>query len=149
VTGAITISPLQKRLGLYCSVTPWNVTGDDVFTLVQQLRRHLKRPLLVIWDRVSGHKKAARLLRDINGYRIHVEFLPAYAPALNVVDHAWGHTRDGEMANFIPHDVDDLAQEVASRDLAHYQAWTTRPAQSLFPACSFGVVRRAIYGRKD
>jgi hypothetical protein len=48
VTGAITVSPLQKRLGLYFSMLPYNVTGDDVFTFVQQLRRHLKRPLLLI-----------------------------------------------------------------------------------------------------
>jgi transposase len=107
------VSPLQKRLGLYFSMVPWNVTGDDVFTFVQQLRHHLQRPLLLIWDRFSGHKKAARLLRTIYGHRIHVEFLPAYAPELNVVDHAWGHTKYGEMANFIPHNVDDLAQEVA------------------------------------
>jgi transposase len=113
VTGAITVSPLQKRLGLYFSLVPWNVTGDDVFTFVQQLRGHLERPLLVIWDRFSGHRKAARLLHDIYGKRIQVEFLPAYAPELNVVDHCWGHTKYGEMANFIAHDVGDLAQEVA------------------------------------
>jgi hypothetical protein len=65
VTGAITLAPVQKRLGLYCSITPWHVPGDDVFPFVQQRRRHLKRPLLLIWDRFSGHKKAARLLRDI------------------------------------------------------------------------------------
>jgi transposase len=120
VTGAITVSPLQKRLGLYFSMTPWNVTGNDVFTFVQQLRYHLKRPLLVIWDRFSGHRKAARLLRELYGHRIHVEFLPAYAPELNVVDHAWGHTKYGEMANFIPHDVDDLAQEVANSLIAKH-----------------------------
>ena len=44
---------------------------------------------------------------------MQVEFLPAYAPELHVVEQAWRHTKDGKMANFIPHDVDDLAQEVA------------------------------------
>ena len=75
VTGAITVSPLQKRQGLYFSLTPWHVTGNDVFAFVQQLRRHLTRPLLLIWDRFGGHQKAARLLHDIYGHRIHVEFL--------------------------------------------------------------------------
>ena len=83
VTGAMTVSPLQKRLGLYFSIASSNITGDDVFAFVQQLRRHLKRPLLVIWDRFSGHKKAARRLRGLYGARTHVEFLPAYAPELN------------------------------------------------------------------
>src|SRR5262249_1201882 len=125
VTGAITVSPKRKRLGLYCSIAAHNLTGNDVLTFVQPLYGHHRRPLLVIWDRFSGHRKAARRLRDLYGTRIHVEFLPAYAPELNVVDHCWGHTKYGEMANFIPNDVDDLAHAVASSLIAKHG----RPAQ--------------------
>ena len=121
VTGALTVSPLQKRLGLYFSVASTNITGDDVFTFIQQLHRHLKRPLLVIWDRFSGHRKAARRLWDLYGARIHVEFLPAYAPELNVVEHCWSHTKYGEMANFIPQDVETLADEVARSLIAKHR----------------------------
>jgi transposase len=121
VTGAITVSPKRKRLGLYFSIASSNITGDDVFAFVQHLRGHLKRPLLLIWDRFSGHKKAARLLRDLYGTRIHVEFFPAYAPALNVVEQCWGHTKYGELANFIPQELDDLADAVASSLLAKHQ----------------------------
>jgi transposase len=121
VTGAVTLSPVRKRLGFYFSMATSNVTGDDVFAFVQQLRQHLKRPLLLIWDRFSGHKKAARLLRDLYGPRIHVEFLPAYAPELNVVEQCWGHTKYGEMANFISANVRDLADEVAQSLLAKHQ----------------------------
>jgi len=124
VTGAITVSPVRQRVGLYFSIALCNMTGDDVFAFVQHLRGHLTRPLLLIWDRFSGHKKAARLLRDLYGPRIHVEFLPAYAPELNVVEQCWGHTKYGELANFIPHDVADLAQEVASSLIAKHR----RPA---------------------
>jgi transposase len=121
VTGAITVSPVRQRLGLYFSIASHNLTGDDLFAFAQQLHRHLKRPLLVIWDRFSGHRKAARLLRNLYGTRIHVEFLPAYAPELNVVDHCWGQTKYGEMANFIPADIQDLAQEVTHSLLAKHQ----------------------------
>jgi transposase len=121
VTGAITVSPVQKRVGFYFSMRSANLTGDDLLTFVQQLRGHLKRPLLVIWDRFSGHKKAERLLRDLYGKHMHVDYLPAYAPELNVVDHAWGHTKYGEMANFIPQDLDDLADEVARSLLAKHR----------------------------
>ena len=51
----------------------------------------------------------------------HVAFLPAYAPELNVVEQCWGHTKYGEMANFIPHDLSDLAQAVARSLLAKHQ----------------------------
>ena len=121
VTGAITVSPKRKRLGVYFTIASWHLTGDDILAFVQQLRGHLKRPLLLLWDRFSGHRKAARLLRDLYGTRIQVEFLPAYAPDLNVVDHCWGHTKYGEMANFIPHDVEDLAHEVAGSLLAKHR----------------------------
>jgi transposase len=121
VTGAITVSPVRQRVGLSFSLASFNSTGDEVFAFVPHLRGHLKRPLLLIWDRFSGHKKAARLLRDLSGARIHVEFLPAYAPELNVVEQCWGHTTYGEMANCIPRNIDNLAQEVAHSLLAKHR----------------------------
>ena len=120
-TAAITVSPVRQRVGLYFSIAPSNITGDDVFAFVQHLHGHLKRPLLVIWDRFSGHKKAARLLTYLYGTRMQVEFLPAYAPELNVVEQCWGHTTYGEIANFMPHDLNDLAREVAGSLLAKHQ----------------------------
>ena len=127
VPGAMTVSPSRKRLGFSCSMRPHHVIGAAGFPFVQQVRRHLKRSRLLIWDRVSGPPKAARLLPDLYGYRLHVEVLPAYAPARNVVDRAWGHPKYGEMAHVIPHDVDALTQDVAHaliakhnrRDLRH------------------------------
>jgi hypothetical protein len=40
VIGAITMSPIHKRLGCYFSMTPTNVTDDHLFTFVQQLHGH-------------------------------------------------------------------------------------------------------------
>ena len=121
VTGAITLSPVRQCVGLYCSLASSHITGDAVLAFVQHRRRHLRRPRRLIWDRCSGHKTAARLLRDLYGTRIPVEFWPAYAPELNGVEQCWGHTTYGEMANFIPRDVDDLAQEVAHALLAKHR----------------------------
>ena len=38
-----------------------------------------------------------------------------------MVDHARGHTKYGEMANFLPRDLDDLADEVAVSMLSKHQ----------------------------
>jgi hypothetical protein len=51
VHGAITVSPLRQRLGLYFSCSMDNINGDAVGTFVQRLRQHLRRPLLIVWDR--------------------------------------------------------------------------------------------------
>jgi transposase len=120
VNGALTVSALQQRLGVYFSFATNNITGDDVFTFVQRLRQHLRRPLLIVWDRFSGHQKAERLLKWVYGRHIHVERLPAYAPDLNVVDHCWGHTKYSDLANFIPDNLDDLAREVATSLIAKH-----------------------------
>jgi len=121
VTGAVAVSPVPQRPGFYFSLATSNLTGDDVFAFVQQLRGHRKRPLLLIWDRFSGHKKAARLLRDLYSTRIHVAFLPAYAPALNIVEQCWGQPKEGGRAHVIPANVSDLADEVARSFLAKHQ----------------------------
>jgi transposase len=75
---------------------------------------------LIVWDRFSGHKKAEHLLKAIYGRHLHVERLPAYAPDLNVVDHCWGHTKDSDLANFIPDDLDHLAGAVAESLIAKH-----------------------------
>ena len=64
----------------------------------------------MIWARFSGHKKAARLLTHISGTRIHVAFLPAYAPELNVVAHSLvaKHRRQDLLQAFFQHARLDL-----------------------------------------
>ena len=48
VIGAIIVSPIQKRLGCYFSMSPAYVTGNPLLTFVQQLHGPLKHPLLVM-----------------------------------------------------------------------------------------------------
>ena len=39
---------------------------------------------------------------EVADLMIEAEFLPAYAPALNVVEQGWRHTKDSEMAKSSP-----------------------------------------------
>lgn len=121
MTGAIPVSPVRQRLGLYSSSASHHLTGDALFAFAQPLPRPLKRPLLVSWERCSGPRQAARRLRTRYGTRIPVEVLPAYAPDLHGVDPCWGQTKYGAMANFIPADLQDRVHEVAPALLAKHQ----------------------------
>lgn len=78
---------------------------------------------ILVLDNWSGHKKAARLLEEAFGdtsLALEVEFLPLYAPELNPVEQVWGHTKYGELSNYIPEDIGVLEtrvdQSIAAKD---------------------------------
>ncbi len=107
VIAAITVSPLRRRLGLYFQVLRENVRNHHVCNFLTSLRRHLGRGMVVVLDRLNAHRTAARKLAERKaGYDF--EWLPAYAPELNPVEFIWSHTKYGDLANFIPDDVDHL-----------------------------------------
>jgi len=76
------------------------------------VRRHLRRKIILVLDRLDAHRKAVHLLREAGVDWFEVEWLPAYAPELNPVEMVWNHTKYADLANFIPDDVDALAEAV-------------------------------------
>jgi transposase len=66
----------------------------------------LRRPLIVVWDRGRIHRAAAQRLAGAKW--LQIEWLPAYAPELNPVEALWSHTKHGDLANFVPDDVQEL-----------------------------------------
>jgi transposase len=102
-------------------ITWWNfyfrlfagsIRAPQVVEFLKHLRRHLRRPVLIVWDRLAAHRSA--LVRDFiagqNG-RIAVEYLPAYAPELNPVEYIWGYWKQHELPNVCPKDYWQLNQQ--------------------------------------
>jgi len=110
--GTVTVSPRRRRLGLYFRVQPRNVAGEDLVSFVEQLHRHLRRNILLVWDRSGPHRSAARQLLKKHSHWLTIEWLPPYAPELNPQEECWNHTKYIDLANFIPEDVDDLYEAV-------------------------------------
>ena len=67
---------------------------------------HLSNPMVVVWERLGTHK--GRLLRDwlSRCRRVHVEYLPGYAPEVNPNEYGWAYLKRNPLANFCPPDVD-------------------------------------------
>jgi len=88
-----------------------------VLDFLKSLVRHLPGPLLLIWDRLPGHR--SRLVQDyissLDGW-IRQEFLPPYAPELNPVEFIWGYWKQHELPNVCPKDYYQL-DEAARRTL--------------------------------
>lgn len=110
--GALALAPWTARVSMYFELFDRNVTADDLVSFLKQLRRHLRRRIILVWDRWSVHRKAARLLREEGCTSIHFEWLPGYAPELDPVEWIWNHTKYADLANFIPDDVEHLHQSL-------------------------------------
>ncbi len=116
--GMLTVSPQRRRLGCYYFLWPQDSIDDTVIVAVlRQLRRHFRRPIVLLWDRLGSHRSAF-----LNEYLntvpdLHVEFFPAYAPELNPVEALWADTKTHDLAQFCPRTTAELEQ--ATSDALH------------------------------
>ena len=95
----------------YFKIVPGSFNGPRVIDFLRQLRRQIKRRLLVIWDGLPAHR--SRVVRDyVDSTKgaIQIEQLPGYAPELNPVEFLWAHWKQHELANFCPKHFAELSQ---------------------------------------
>ena len=111
---AVSLSPQRRRLGLYFDLVDHNIVTDDFVQFVVHLVRCIGRPIILVLDRWPVHRAGARRPKARFGRRIHIEWLPAYAPELNPTEQVWNHTKYADLANFVPDDVLELGQAVAN-----------------------------------
>lgn len=112
VISALTVSPRRRHLGLYFDIHDHNIDTDTFESFVRGLRQRVHRRIILVLDRWSVHRSGARRLVERFGSRVQIEWLPPYAPDLNPVEPVWSHTKYADLANYIPDDLDSLADEV-------------------------------------
>jgi transposase len=112
---ALCVSPYRDRVHLFFRLHPdANIQAALVVDFLGQLGRHLRGPIVLIWDRLLPHR-ARRVQRFLQGRpAIHAFFLPPYAPELNPVELVWAYLKTNPLANLAAHDLDILT-EVARR----------------------------------
>ncbi len=111
---AISISPKRRRLGLYFDILDHNVKTDDFETFMERLLRRLQNRVILVMDRLQVHRSAGRRLSARFPKRLHIEWLPAYAPELNPTEQVWNRAKYTDMANFLPNDVRHLGRAMAA-----------------------------------
>jgi transposase len=107
VISGISIAPQRQRVGLYFQAHAKNIQHDEVCQFLRHLLRHLRGPVIVIWDNASIHK--GDRIREIcrRFPRLHLERLPPYAPQLNPDEQVWAYAK-GRLANGRPDDLTTL-----------------------------------------
>jgi transposase len=105
VLSGLTVSPRHRHLRLFFAVHEENIRTPHVLEFLSHLRRHLRCPAILIWDRWNVHRSAARCMAETHPDWFDIQWLPAYAPDLNPVEHVWNHTKYGDLANFLADDL--------------------------------------------
>jgi len=107
VISAVTLSPKRRRCGLFFRVHPRNVKSGEVAAFLRELLRHVRGPLVLVWDRSLIHRgnMVKRLL--FRKKRVAEEWLPAYAPELNPAEYVWAQSKR-KLANGAPDGVEEL-----------------------------------------
>lgn len=120
---ALRLSPSCQRLSLYFQLLRENVRGEQMVWFLTQMHHHFGRKIIIIWDRSSVHRSAARYFETHHPGWFQFEWLPAYAPDLNPVEQCWNHAKYSDLSNFIPQDIDHLETEVTGsiNDQSHDQ----------------------------
>lgn len=109
----------DKRRGLscFCGLTtsgriytiyfPGSIDGPRIVTSLRHIRRYVKGPVIIVWDRLKAHSSPVVRQYIASDGQIDVEPLPAYSPELNPEEYCHGYARE-RMRNSAPRTVDEL-----------------------------------------
>ena len=113
IIAGLSLSPVAHRPGLYFQTLPDTYVNSEIAALfVRELVKHLRGPVIVVWDNGPMHKgdSIRQLLADCT--QLSIEYLPPYAPELNPVEQLWSHLKYNRLANFTPPNVRALDQTI-------------------------------------
>jgi transposase len=113
VIAALAYRPRSGRLSLSFSIHDHNIKAPDFLEFLFQLRRELRRPVILVCDRLNVHRSAIRRLHEKGADWLKVEWLPPYAPDLNPVEAVWNHAKYADLPNYVPEDSSELYDLVA------------------------------------
>lgn len=104
---ALAVSPRQRHLALYVQFGERSFRGDDVRAFLQHLLRHVRGPLILLWDNSSIHTDGKVQTFIEQHPRVQCKFFPGYAPELNPAEFVWAQV-DADVANSAPEDLKAL-----------------------------------------
>lgn len=111
--GALVVSPRRRQLTLALALYPrMNIRGPQVLRFLRHLARHVRGPVVLVWDRGNPHKHHLVRAWLATHPRWHIVWFPPYAPELNPVELLWSYFKYGRLANFAPDTVNDIQHHV-------------------------------------
>jgi transposase len=101
------------RARLLLATHPDVVRSAQVVQFLKHLRRHLRGPVVLLWDGLNAHR-SAETLRYLDAQRcwLTAHRLPAYAPELNPVEGVWAWFKGTVAANFCPEGLAPIRRQI-------------------------------------
>jgi transposase len=112
VAAALFRSPVSGRARLVHEIFVDHYVDDLLYSdfLRERVLRASRRRLILVQDGAPLHLgEWTREVAEDFYPRLQVFQFPAYAPELNPVEQLWNWTKDKQLANFVPDDLDQLA----------------------------------------
>jgi transposase len=103
----LAISAISPEGKLYFYSQDRAINADDVIMLLEHLLREVPGRMVLIWDGAPIHRSHTikEFLANGAAQRLHLERLPAYAPALNPDEGLWPQLKGVERRNLCCFDV--------------------------------------------
>jgi transposase len=89
-----------------------SIRQEQVIDFLRHLLRHMRGRVVVVWDHLAAHQSRALRTWLRRCRRLHLEYLPSYAPELNPNEYGWGYLKGHPLANACPPNVDALDARV-------------------------------------
>jgi transposase len=128
VISGVSVSPTRRRVGLYWRFHAKNIQHAEVCDFLRYLLRHLRGPVIVVWDNGKIHRgdPIRALCRAVP--RLRLEHFPSYAPELNPDEGVWNLAK-ARLANGRPDNINDLRMHLAG------SLWSIAHSPSLLRGC--------------
>jgi transposase len=119
--GLVLTTPSARRLRWFLTFHPGGIRSPHLVRFFAALRRHRRRRVILLWDRLPAHRSGLTL-NALQQHRrwLSVEWLPAYAPELNPIEPLWAYLDRTTLAN-TPHDNLRRLRRRVRVGLAHVQ----------------------------
>jgi len=111
VISGVSVSPRRRRLGLYYCLHAKNIQHPEVCAFLRHLLRHLRGPVVLLWDGGTIHKGDAIRTLCRAFPRLHLFRFPGYAPQLNPDEGVWRLAKH-ELANGRPDTLQELGRHL-------------------------------------
>lgn len=110
--GFLSVSPKVSRLSFHFSMVSGAINSEDMIFFLTQLHHYYSKRVMVIMDRLAAHRTAAEWFIQIHSKWFCIEYLPAYCPELNPVEHCWQWMKNVKLANVVASNTFELCQNV-------------------------------------